>query len=82
MFGNGFFGAALAVATVGLATTAAMVLAGAYPLEYLLSHYTPYATLFIGWGEAFTTGMAVTVMAAYRPQWLETFDDSKYIQNR
>jgi uncharacterized membrane protein len=82
VFGNGFFGAALAVATVGLATTAAMVLAGAYTLDYLLNHYTPYATLFIGWGEAFTTGMAVTVMAAYRPQWLETFDDTKYIQNK
>jgi uncharacterized membrane protein len=26
--------------------------------------------------------MAITVMAVYRPQWLETFDDVKYIQNK
>ncbi|MHB1085449.1 MAG: energy-coupling factor ABC transporter permease [Thiobacillus sp.] len=82
VFGNGFFGAALAVATIGLATTAAMALAGAYSLDYLLSQYTPYATLLISWAEAFSTGMAVTVMAVYRPQWLETFDDVKYIQNK
>ena len=82
VFGNGFFGAALAVATIGLATTAVMVLAGAYSLDYLLSQYTPYATLLISWAEAFSTGMVVTVMAVYRPQWLETFDDVKYIQNK
>lgn len=82
VLGNGFFGAALSVAAIGLATTAAMSLSGAYPLEYLLTHYTPYATLLLSWSEAFSTGMVVTVMAVYRPQWLETFDDALYIQNK
>jgi uncharacterized membrane protein len=82
VFGNAFFGTALAVATIGLATTAVMLLANAYTLDYLLHQYMPYATLFVGWAEAFSTGMAVTVMAVYRPQWLETFDDAKYIQNK
>ena len=82
VLGNGFFGAALSVAAIGLATTAVMYLAGAYSLDYLLSNYTPYATLLISWAEAFSTGMAVTVMAVYRPAWLETFDDAKYIQNK
>ena len=82
VLGNGFFGAALSVATIGLATTALMTLAGAYPLDYLLAYYTPYATLLISWAEAFTTGMVVTVMAVYRPAWLETFDDARYIQNK
>ena len=82
VFGNGFFGAALAVAAIGLATTAMMVLADAYPLDYLLSNYTPYASLLISWAEAFSTGMAITVMAVYRPAWLETFDDVKYLQNK
>jgi uncharacterized membrane protein len=81
VLGNGFFGAALAVAAIGLTTTATMALAGAYSLEYLLAQYTPYAML-ISWGEAFSTGMAITVMAVYRPDWLETFDDVKYIQNK
>lgn len=82
VLGNGFFGAALAVAAVGLATTALMALAGAYPLDYLLTQYTPYAALLLAWAEAFSTGMAITVMAVYRPAWLETFDDARYIQNK
>ncbi len=81
VLGNGFFGAALSVAAIGLVTTAVMSVAGAYPLEYLLDNYTPYATLLISWAEAFSTGMAITVMAVYRPAWLETFDDARYIQN-
>ncbi len=82
VLGNGFFGAALAVAAVGLATTAVMALAGVYPLDYLLTQYTPYAALLIAWAEAFSTGMAITMMAVYRPAWLETFDDARYIQNK
>lgn len=81
VLGNGFFGAALSVVAVGLATTALMALGGAYTLDYLLTHYTPYA-LMISWGEAFTTGMMVTVMAVYRPDWVESFDDARYIQNK
>jgi uncharacterized membrane protein len=82
VLGNGFFGAALAVAAIGLATTAVMALSGVYSLEYLLAQYTPFATLLISWAEAFSTGMAITVIAVYRPAWLETFDDVKYLQNR
>jgi len=81
VLGNGFFGAALSVVAIGLATTALMALAGAYSPDYLLTQYTPYA-LLISWGEAFTTGMVITVMAVYRPDWLETFDDVKYLQNK
>lgn len=82
VLGNGFFGAALSVAAIGLAVTAVMAISGTYTVDYLLAHYTPYATLLISWGEAFSTGMAITVMAVYRPAWLETFDDVKYIQNK
>jgi uncharacterized membrane protein len=82
VLGNGFLAAGLSVVAIGLTTTAVMVAAGAYSLEYLLANYTPYATLLISWGEAFSTGMAITAMAVYRPDWLETFDDVEYIQNK
>lgn len=82
VLGNGFFGAALSVAAIGLAVTAVMAAAGAYTLDYLLAHYTPYATVLIGWAEAVMTGMAVTLMAVYRPAWLETFDDARYIRGK
>jgi uncharacterized membrane protein len=82
VLGNGFLGGALSVAAIGLATTVVMAVSGAYTLDYLLANYTPFATLLISWAEAFSTGMAVTVMAVYRPAWLETFDDARYIQNK
>lgn len=74
--GSGFFGAALSVVVVGLATTLVMSLSGAYTPAYLFANYTPYVTLLVSWGEAFSTGMAVTLMAVYRPDWLETYDEA------
>jgi len=82
VLGNGFAGAWLSAVAIGLATTGVMVISGAYSLDYLLAHYTPYATLLVSWGEAFMSGMVITVMAVYKPHWLETFDDARYIQNK
>jgi uncharacterized membrane protein len=82
VLGNGFAGGWLSVAAIGLATTLIMAASGAYTTEYLFTHYTPYATLLISWGEAFMSGMAVTVMAVYKPHWLETFDDARYLQDK
>lgn len=78
---NGFFGAALAIGTAALAATAALALSGAYALSYLLENYTAYFIL-LAWSEALTTGMGATLMAVYRPEWLETFDDDRYIKNK
>jgi uncharacterized membrane protein len=78
---NGFFGVALAIIAVGLTATALMALSGIYKLDYLLEHYSPYYIL-LAWSEAFSTGMVVTIMAVYKPEWLETFDDSRYIKNK
>jgi uncharacterized membrane protein len=78
---NGFFIAALSMIAIGLAATALMALSGAYQLDYLLEHYTPFYVL-LAWSEAFSTGMAVTLMAVYRPSWLETFDDNRYIKDK
>lgn len=78
---NGFFGAALAVMVSALVSTAVMAVSEAYTLTYLLEHYTPYFIL-LAWSEAFSTGVGATLMAVYRPEWLETFDDDRYIKNK
>ncbi|MEW6131975.1 MAG: energy-coupling factor ABC transporter permease [Pseudomonadota bacterium] len=78
---NGFFGAALAIGTAALASTAVLAVSGAYALNYLLENYTVYFVL-LAWSEALTTGMGATLMAVYRPEWLETFDDERYIKNK
>jgi hypothetical protein len=81
VFLNAFFGAALAVAAVGLASTAFAALAGAYPLGYLLDEYLPYY-LLMAWAEAFATGMLITVMVVYKPEWVATFDDRRYLLDK
>ncbi len=81
IFLNGFFGAAIASATVGLASTLFAAVGGSYPLSYLLDQYLPYYML-MAWAEAFSTGMAMTLMVVYRPGWVATFDDRRYLQSK
>lgn len=81
IFLNGFFGAAIANATVGLASTLFAAVGGSYPLNYLLDQYLPYYML-MAWAEAFSTGMAMTLMVVYRPGWVATFDDRRYLQSK
>lgn len=81
IFVNAFFGAALALVVSGGTATALLWLSGAYKADYLLHHYLPYF-IFLGWGEAMLSGMVMSLMVAYRPQWVSTFDDERYIKNK
>lgn len=81
IFVNAFFGAALAIAAVGLTSTAFAAGIGAYSLDYLLDEYLPYY-LLMAWAEAFATGMVVTLLVVYKPQWVATFDDRSYLLNK
>lgn len=81
IFLNAFFGAALAIVAVGLVSTGFAALSGAYPLAYLLEEYLPYY-LLIAWSEAFATGMLITMMVVYKPEWVATFDDRRYLLNK
>lgn len=76
---DGFFAAALAMAALGFASCFILAEAGAYTATYLRSEYLPFYIL-MAWSEALLTGMAVTLMAAYRPSWLITFDDKRYLR--
>ncbi len=78
IFLNAFFGAALAVGLTGLLSTGFLTLSEAYPLDYLLDQYLPYC-LLMAWAEAFSTGMLITVIVVYKPAWIATFDDRRYL---
>jgi uncharacterized membrane protein len=78
IFGNAFFGAALAMVCTGVMASLLLVGADAYSLEYLRSEYLPWFVL-MSWAEAFTTGAAVTLLVVYRPHWVSTFDDRRYL---
>lgn len=78
IFLNAFLGGALAMAAAGLGGTLLLHLSGVYPAAYLYHDYLPYFIL-MAWSEAVTTGMAMTLMTVYQPQWVCTFDDKRYL---
>ena len=81
IFVNAFFGGALAMAAVGLGATLLLQASGAYLTAYLWNYYLPYFVL-MGWSEAITTGMAITLMTVYCPEWVSTFDDARYLHRK
>jgi uncharacterized membrane protein len=81
VFLNAFFGAAVAISAVGLVSTGFAALTGFYRLDYLLEEYLPYY-LLMAWAEAFSTGMIVTLMVVFKPEWVATFDDKRYIEGK
>jgi uncharacterized membrane protein len=80
LFANGFFGGAISMFAVGVAASAVLVLAGVYPGEYVLSEYLPYVAM-LGFSEAWLSGMVLTLLVLYRPAWVCSFDDSRYLRD-
>ena len=78
IFVCGFFGAALAMAVTGLASTAVYWLSGVYSIDDLLQHYLPYYLLMM-FPEAIFTGSFVALLVVYRPQWIWTYDEDAYL---
>lgn len=81
IFVNGFFGAALTVLAVGFVSSVTLAIAGAYEWDYLFSEYFPYF-LLLGFAEAWLSGMVMTLFVVYRPGWVATFDDERYLANK
>lgn len=81
IFANGFFGAALTLLATGTSVSLLLSLAGVYSLEYVLSEYLPYV-LLLAFAEAWLSGMVVTLFIIYRPDWVSTFDDARYLRDK
>lgn len=78
LFLNAFAAGAISMFTVGIAASLFACFAGMYPMEYLLTDYLPFY-VFMSWGEAFISGMLVTVMVVWKPHWVATFSDRHYL---
>lgn len=81
VFANAFFGSGVAMVLAGGAAGALLFLSGTYSLAYLQTHYLPYFVM-MAWSEGVTSGAAITLMVVYRPEWVATFDDARYIRNK
>ncbi len=76
-----FFGAGIAIAFSRLSAIALLSLINAYPNEQLIEESLQYLPLFM-FPEAFVTGMLITIFVVYRPDWVTTFDDERYIKGK
>jgi len=79
LFACGFFGSALATLAGGLTAVGMIVLAGTEPeAVYLAQEYARFLPLLMP-SEAFITGMLLSVLMVYQPEWVATFNDHRYI---
>ena len=76
-----FFGAGIAVAASRLFSIVLLALVDAYPLDKLIEESLLYTPLFM-FPEMFVTGMLVSIFVVYKPGWVVTFDDERYIKGK
>ena len=81
LFVAAFFGPAIAMSVAGLFACVAAVLGGAQPAAVVFDQYLPYL-LYLSLAEATITGMLTTLLVVYRPAWVTTFDDARYLLGR
>ena len=79
IFFNGFAAGAISMWLVGLGTCGLLAAVGVYPTDFLVDEQLPYYFL-MGWPEAFTTGITMTLLVVYFPQWVVTFPDPLYLK--
>jgi uncharacterized membrane protein len=76
-----FFGPALSLLLAGVAGALALVWAAGRPADLVFGEYVPYL-VYLAFGEATLTGMVLTLAVVYRPHWVATFDEARYITGR
>ena len=79
IFLNGFLAAAAGMLLTGLSVVALLQFAGVFAAETLWQSAFPVFFL-LAWGEAFLSGILTAVFVALRPQWLATFDDTRFLR--
>lgn len=78
IFGCGFFPAALAALLCLLAGLGVLWLDGLYQMPPWLADFAGYLWLIM-FPEAFINGMLVTGLVVFYPDWLETFNRTRYL---
>ncbi|WP_157669586.1 energy-coupling factor ABC transporter permease [Chitinibacter sp. GC72] len=79
IFLNSFGAAALGMWVFGLLHCLVLASSGFYEWGFLQEEILPYYFL-MGWPEAFATGLNLTLLVVWQPQWVSSFDDRKYLQ--
>ena len=78
IFFCGFFPAALAVLASTLLGLGVLWVDGIFPMPHWLGDFAGYLWLVI-FPEAFINGMVITGLVVFYPDWLETFNRTRYL---
>lgn len=76
--GCGFFGAGLATLAARLSVAALLFAGGSLSWWTIRTEYLPISLLTL-FPESFINGMVIAAIAAYRPEWLATFDTERFL---
>jgi uncharacterized membrane protein len=77
ILGRGFIVSVLAIAAAGALSVVWQPLPPGTELEgLLLGHW------LMAWGEAFVTGMFTAIFVAFKPEWLASWSDQRYLPRR
>jgi uncharacterized membrane protein len=80
-FITAFLGSALALGAAGLVGSFVLVEAAGRDASVIYGDYLPYV-LYLAFGEGTLGGMIITLFVVYRPGWVTTFDDARYLSGR
>lgn len=81
VFINSFISSAIVVVLIGVVSTTLLSVAQVYEISYLFDEYLPYF-LLLAFSEAWLSGMLMTLFVIYRPQWVSSFEDSRYLSGK
>lgn len=79
IFCSGFFAAALATLLCLMAALGVLWLDGLFAMPEWLSDFVGYLWLMI-FPEAFINGTVISALVVFCPEWLETFNRTRYLQ--
>lgn len=79
IFCSGFFAAALSALLCLLATLGVLWLDGLFAMPTWIEDFIGYLWLLI-FPEAFINGMVISALVVFCPEWLETFNRTRYLQ--
>jgi uncharacterized membrane protein len=74
VLGRGFLGAVLCLFAAGL-----LAQAFGAPLPGISDNLGKVARWLMAWGDAFVTGMLTAIFVAFKPEWLLTWSDTRYL---
>ena len=81
VFINAFLAGALSILLAGLATALLQQSAGIHPPDSIGNNFLLVLPMLM-FGEGFLNGAAMSLIVAYRPQWVATFHDHWYLKGK